>query len=134
MSRRVKRGEVGSKERKRKENDKMEGKGRATPEVVGPRAGPSRAARDGHARVPKIAPFCHFKPRTVFSHPDRSSPNPEMPIWTPEGLARKPRRTTQQSYENSETEKIRAGKNRVIYSLTNVPCANKRRTKKGQLS
>uniref|UniRef100_A0A2N9J5J8 Uncharacterized protein n=1 Tax=Fagus sylvatica TaxID=28930 RepID=A0A2N9J5J8_FAGSY len=90
----------------------MEGKGRATPEVVGPRAGPSRAARDGHARVPKIAPFCHFKPRTVFSHPDRSSPNPEMPIWTPEGLARKPRRTTQQSYENSETEKIRAGKNR----------------------
>jgi hypothetical protein len=68
MSRRAKRGEVGSRERKGKESDKMEGKGRATPEVVGPHAGPSRAARDGHARVPKIAPFHHFKPQTVFSH------------------------------------------------------------------
>jgi hypothetical protein len=38
MSKRVKRGEVGSKERKGKENDKMKGKGRAGPEVVGPRA------------------------------------------------------------------------------------------------
>jgi hypothetical protein len=80
MSRRAKRGEVGSRERKGKESNKMEGKGRATPEVVGPRAGPSRAARDGHARVPKIAPFHHFKPQTVFSHPDRSSPNPGIPI------------------------------------------------------
>jgi hypothetical protein len=96
MNRRVKRGEVGSRERKGKESDKMEGKGRATHEVVGPRAGPSRAARDGHARDPKSAPFRHFKPRTVFSHPDRPSPNPGMPIWTPEGLARKPRRTTRQ--------------------------------------
>jgi hypothetical protein len=62
MSRRVKRGEVGSRERKGKENDKMEGKGRAASEVVGPRAGPSRAARDGYARVPKIPPFHHFEP------------------------------------------------------------------------
>uniref|UniRef100_A0A2N9G6E5 Uncharacterized protein n=1 Tax=Fagus sylvatica TaxID=28930 RepID=A0A2N9G6E5_FAGSY len=96
MSRRVKRGEVGSRERKGKESDKMKGKGRAGPEVVGPRAGPSCAAHDGHARVPKTAPFHHFKPRIVFSHPDRSSPNPGIPIWTPEGLARKPRQTARQ--------------------------------------
>uniref|UniRef100_A0A2N9GT46 Uncharacterized protein n=1 Tax=Fagus sylvatica TaxID=28930 RepID=A0A2N9GT46_FAGSY len=83
MSKRVKRGEVGSRERKGKENDKMKGKGRAGPEVVGPRAGPSCAAHDGHARVPKTAPFHHFKPRIVFSHPDRSSPSPGIPIWTP---------------------------------------------------
>jgi hypothetical protein len=38
MSKRVKRGEVGSRERKGKENDKMKGKGRVGPEVVGPRA------------------------------------------------------------------------------------------------
>jgi hypothetical protein len=38
MSKRVKRGEVGSRERKGKENDKTKGKGRAGPEVVGPRA------------------------------------------------------------------------------------------------
>jgi hypothetical protein len=38
MSRRVKRGEVGSRERKGKESDKMKGKGHAGPEVVGPRA------------------------------------------------------------------------------------------------
>jgi hypothetical protein len=110
MSRRAKRGEVGSRERKGKENDKMKGKGRASFEEVGPRAGPSRAARDGHARVPKFAPFHHFEPWTVFSHPDRSSPNPGMPIWIPEGLARKPRRTTQQPWESAETEKIRGGK------------------------
>uniref|UniRef100_A0A2N9HY65 Uncharacterized protein n=1 Tax=Fagus sylvatica TaxID=28930 RepID=A0A2N9HY65_FAGSY len=96
MSKRVKRGEVGSRERKGKENDKMKGKGRAGPEVVGPRAGPSCAAHDGHARVPKTAPFHHFKPRIVFSHPDRSSPSPGIPIWTPEGLARKPRQTARQ--------------------------------------
>jgi hypothetical protein len=96
MSRRMKRGEVGSRERKGKESDKMKGKGRATREVVGPRGGPSRAAHDGHARVPKIAPFHHFKPQIVFSHPDRSSPNPGIPIWTPEGLARKPRQTARQ--------------------------------------
>ena len=30
-------------------------------------------------------------------------------------------------------EKIPAGKNRVIYSLSDVPCAKKRQTKKGQL-
>ena len=33
-----------------------------------------------------------------------------------------------------EAEKIRADKNRVIYSLYDVPCAKKRQTKKGQLS
>ena len=33
-----------------------------------------------------------------------------------------------------EAEKIRAGKNRVIYSLSDVPYAKKRQTKKGQLS
>jgi hypothetical protein len=80
MSRRVKRGEVGSRERKGKENDKMKGKGRAGPEVVGPRARPSCAAHDGHARVPKTAPFHHFKPQTVFSHPNRYCHNP---IFTP---------------------------------------------------
>jgi hypothetical protein len=85
MSKRVKRGGVGSRERKGKENDKMKGKGRATPEVVGPRAGPSRAARDGHARVPKFAPFHRFEPRIVFSYPVRSSPSPGMPIWTRKG-------------------------------------------------
>jgi hypothetical protein len=69
---------VGSRERKGKENDKMKAKGRATPEVVGPRAGPSRAARDGHVRVPKHAPFHRFEPRTVFSYPVRSSPNPRI--------------------------------------------------------
>jgi hypothetical protein len=84
---------VGSRERKGKENDKMKGKGRAAPKVVGPRAGPSRAARDGHARVPKHAPFHLFEPRSTFSHPDRSSPSLGMPIWTSEGLAREPRRT-----------------------------------------
>jgi hypothetical protein len=62
MSRRVKRGEMGSRERKGKESDKMKGKGRAGSEVVGPRAGPSRAARDGHARVSKFAPSHHFEP------------------------------------------------------------------------
>jgi hypothetical protein len=96
MSKRVKRSEVGSRERKGKENDKMKGKGRAASEVVGPRAGPSRAARDGHTRVPKFASFHHFQPRTVFSHLDRSSPNPGMPIWTTKGLARKPRQTVRQ--------------------------------------
>uniref|UniRef100_A0A2N9FYA0 Uncharacterized protein n=1 Tax=Fagus sylvatica TaxID=28930 RepID=A0A2N9FYA0_FAGSY len=47
----------------------MKGKGRAGPEVVGPRAGPSCAAHDGHARVPKTAPFHHFKPQIVFRIP-----------------------------------------------------------------
>uniref|UniRef100_A0A2N9HPY0 Uncharacterized protein n=1 Tax=Fagus sylvatica TaxID=28930 RepID=A0A2N9HPY0_FAGSY len=97
MSKRVKRGEVGSRERKGKENDKMKGKGRAGPEVVGPRLahGPSCAAHDGHARVPKTAPFHHFKPpnrlfasRPIFSKPDASQ---TLGMPTPEGLARKPR-------------------------------------------
>jgi hypothetical protein len=93
VSKRVKEGEVGSRERKGKENDKMRGKGRAAHKVVGPRAGPSSAARDVHARVPRHAPIYRFEPRTFFSYLVRSSPNPGMSIWTPEGLAREPRRT-----------------------------------------
>jgi hypothetical protein len=34
----------------------------------------------------------------------------------------------------TKIEKIPAGKNQVIYSLSDVPCAKKRQTKKGQLS
>ena len=91
-----KNGEVGSRKRKGKEKDEMKGKGRAVHNMVGPRAGPSRAARDGHARVPKHEPICRFKPLTIFPHPVQSSPSPGMSIWTPEGLACESRRTAQQ--------------------------------------
>ena len=95
MRKRAEGGEVGSRERKRKENDEMKGKGRAAHYKVGPRAA-SCAARDHHARVPSLAPKRHFKPRATFSHPVRSSSTPGMSIWTPKGLARELRRTARQ--------------------------------------
>jgi hypothetical protein len=44
----MKRDEVGSRERKGKESDKMKGKGRATREVVGPRAGTGQPEPNQH--------------------------------------------------------------------------------------
>jgi hypothetical protein len=76
MSRRVKRGEVGSRERKGKENDKMEGKGRATHEVVAPRAGPSRAKSQKYPIPPFQATNCLFAPRPTFSKPWNAHLNP----------------------------------------------------------
>ena len=93
MNKRAKNGKVGSRERKGKEKDGMKGKGRVAHNMVGPCTGPSRAARDGHARVPKHALVRRFEPQTVFSYPVRSSPSPGMSIRTPEGLAREPRQT-----------------------------------------
>jgi hypothetical protein len=56
MSKRARGGEVGSRERKGKENDEMKGKGRAARFKVGPRAASSRAAYDDHVRVSTSAP------------------------------------------------------------------------------
>ena len=92
MSKRVGWGEVGSKRQKKKKKAKMKEKGRAARYKVGPRAGPSRAARHGGTRVPISAPKHHFNPRATFSHTVRSSSTPGMSISKREGMARKPRR------------------------------------------
>jgi hypothetical protein len=56
MSKRARRGEVGSREKKERKKDEMGLKSRAARIKVGPRAASSRAARDDHARVPCHAP------------------------------------------------------------------------------
>jgi hypothetical protein len=109
-------------------------KGRVARFKVGPRAPSSRAACDDHARVSTSAPSRPFEPRTASSSPTRSFSTLGMSIWALKGLAREPRRTARQPQVSTETEKIRAGKNRVIYSLSDVPFAKKRQTKRGQLS
>ena len=98
------------------------------------RAASSRAALHDAARVSCHAPKWLFKSRAASSHPVRSSSTPGMSVWTPEELARKSRQTARQPWPSTRTEKNRAGKNRVICSLSDVPCAKKRQTKKGQLS
>uniref|UniRef100_A0A2N9FXP3 Uncharacterized protein n=1 Tax=Fagus sylvatica TaxID=28930 RepID=A0A2N9FXP3_FAGSY len=85
MSRRVKRDEVGSRERKGKEKRQNEGERPRDAEVAGP--------REDHARVAS-EPTRPFKPRTVFSLADLLT-NAHL---DPEGLARKPRELRDSPY------------------------------------
>ena len=88
---------MGSRERKGRKKNGMRAKRRLARFKVGPSAPSSCAARDDHAPVSTSAPSSPLEPRTASPHLVRSFPTLGMSIWTPEGLARKPRQIAQKT-------------------------------------
>ena len=114
----------------------MEKKGRVACYMVGPRAGSSRAAPRGimphefsdprqNVTLSLEPPFCipsdHIRPLERLFGPLKDRHVNRDELRDNHKRAQRPR-------------KFEWAKNQVIYSLSDVPCAKERQTKKGQLS